>query len=334
LLLTGKIGDWQSLAKLCLSSFVCLTIALVISKSSHSEKRDFINMWISGALFLGFLVWVAFLSNLISSSWFSNQVIFIGWRASGTFPDPNIFALYLLISIGLALSNILQGLSPALGAAVILLSSALALSNSRSAFLALGAMIVVGLALSFREWRLWFAAAAAMASTIFATGIYLAGGLIRNFPSSEVSVLGATVRTNTRLSVQGDVRFDFWRAALETSTTQSYFGAGFGQAEEVLRDSLFWTWNGGTPHNSFITLFLEAGPLGLVLVVGALVVLTVRLTFARDLQRVGVAATLISVIVFLNGFDMLTSTLVWGFIGFATGMLSPPAGKRPIVTAT
>jgi len=261
LLLRGEIGDWLPVAKLIVSGFVCLTVTIVVSEATGSGKRELLNFWILGASFLSLVTLVAYFSQLSGATWFSNGLVFAGSRASGTFTDPNLFALYLLISLGFTTANLLQRLTPQLGAAVLLISGMLALANSRSAILALVGMLTLGLVLLFGKWRLWFTwfiTAGAIFTSLL--GMNIVDSLARTTVSpQEGQILELSIPSTARTSIQGDVRFEFWGAAVEMFRAKPFFGAGLGQFTDVSQNAPMWKWGSYTPHNTFVTLLVEGG---------------------------------------------------------------------------
>jgi O-antigen ligase len=336
LLLRGEIGDWQPVAKIVVTGLICFTVAIVVSEAAGSGKRELLNVWILAASFLSLATLVAYVSQLSGATWFSNGLVFLGWRASGTFTDPNLFALYLLISLGFAITNLLQRLSPQLGAAVLLISIMLALANSRAASLALVGMLTIGLVLLLGKWRLWFtwlAIAGVVSISVLGTNIVDSLGP-KSVSFQEVQILDLSVSTTARTSVQGDIRFEFWSAGVEMWRADPFFGAGLGQFSEVSRDAQMWKWGSGSLHNTFVTLLVEGGALGLFLIVAALAVLITKLALTRNPQGVGLAATVTSVVIFMNGFDLIHASLVWGCLGAATGFLSSGGGKARHITTT
>ncbi|MDO8557683.1 MAG: O-antigen ligase family protein [bacterium] len=195
-------------------------------------------------------------------SWFVNIGGADYLRAFAFFPDPHMFAFYLVFVSSLALSMLLAAKDRKrftfLAALYALFVVCLFLTFSRGGYLGFLASTIVVLALSWKKLKHGIAPylvlVAAALFVLFIAGAPVVGRLVSSFDVAEGSNAG---------------RIDIWRDATE-KTLQHPFGAGLGNYA-VAEDGSVGIRNPITAHNLYFDIAVETGLPGLVVFILLLV---------------------------------------------------------------
>ncbi|WP_370617612.1 O-antigen ligase family protein [Mumia sp. Pv 4-285] len=236
-------------------------------------------------------------------------------RATGTFENPNLFASYLYISLGITLAVWVISRKPLLIAALVPQVVALALTGSRAAVLAavVALTVVVLAALWQRTARRALVRVAALAIASTLTLLFVFPALLAT-PSVDRIGSGWAAASS-------DERFGLWRDALDMWEAHPFLGAGVGQ---------YQTWEGvGLPpgvapiaHSTYLSLLAETGVLGIMCFLGIVlpvVVLLVRkVARTRDAVSAFLLAGVVGVLAHAFAMNVENSRVFWALLGIST----------------
>lgn len=254
-------------------------------------------------------------------------------RAYGTFASPEILggvlALALLIAINLIIWQIQKNnfysnkIKPYLfGLAIILLSSGLFFSFSRSAWLGFGLGLLVTL---INVWRLINAPAKKAVWQILATLIIIFGFLI--IQNNHLLTAGFNSFINLQAGSTID-RVQSPAVAWRVITGAPWFGIGWGHYGNFVHDRIngnFPAWFYQPINNAFLLAWAELGIFGLLIFIALLIFMFIIARRARKnispIPKLGLAVALLPMLVFESWiFSWPTGiiTLVigsWVFLG-------------------
>jgi O-antigen ligase len=210
-------------------------------------------------------------------------------------------AVGIVAGIGLLLALGLAREQPAWLAACVPTAGALLLSQSRGAVLAMGGGAVVVVALRSAAARV------AVPVTIAAGGVLLA----------------------TAALAESDERSAYWEVAAEAAAERPLLGAGAGAWVRdwvAGRDVLL---PGRDAHSLYLETLAELGPLGLALVLAALLAPLAAALRAREAPHVPVAAGAYAAFVLHAGIDWDLELLAVALAGLAPGAFLLGAERAP-----
>lgn len=278
------------------------------------------------------------------------------YRLQGPFFDPNLFSVYLLVSMGLGIIGLMvmkSKIAPILVTAI--LTSAIALAASRAATFAVLAFVAVGITLAIisRKWRIrwaqigvtivivFFAALPVLNMALTGLGSVFTNSLGSSeissvtpseFPGAVEASSSATLTIPQRNLPSGDVhdvRFDLWLTGLDMWRTSPIFGVGYG--EYLDRSVEFGSHKGILAHNTFVTFIAETGLLGLSLVLVPILLAVIALLRRRVFISTVVLATLAGLLVMMNTLNLQNSNFVWVFFGGLASWAMSGKASKPII---
>lgn len=231
-------------------------------------------------------------------------------RVVGTFVHPNAFGAYLtvLLVAGVALLKATDG-RERLVLQLLLLGGAVALllTFSRGSWLA----AVLGLvAVAFVQRR---------PAVLLLTAGALAAGAMVPAVSMRLADLG---ETRSLAGTEGNSliwRIDYWQQLLQLADQNPATGVGLNMAQQL-------TAEGNLPHNDFVRMYVEAGWIGLLTLVGLLVLLAATArraareatTEAELAVAAGFSGALVVVSVIMLGGNVISAVvLLWYFFALA-----------------
>ncbi|WP_010094024.1 O-antigen ligase family protein [Ornithinibacillus scapharcae] len=186
-----------------------------------------------------------------------DTVLTLGGRAQATLNDPNLAALYLIVSMTIiAVSRIRTGRNILLNLPMAIVLLALVLTASRGGILSTILSITSVLLLSVLSARVKEILLFAGLALLFATGF------IWLYHSSDV--LSFAVERVATIGIEGDgtsYRVFLWNSAIEMWTHNPFIGVGIGQfisySPEVFGYAL-----SNIPHNTYLSFLTETGIVG------------------------------------------------------------------------
>ncbi|MEE6295626.1 O-antigen ligase family protein [Georgenia wangjunii] len=266
-----------------------------------------------------------------------NLGLSFAYRATGTFEDPNAYATYLIVSVGVvAAANVLATRRP-LSWHLLPIIVAIMLTGSRAALASLVVAVLFAVAIAGGGARARQLRTAALASVAGVAVLFLA------LPVSWTS--DALTRTLSLFSgeVQNDVRARLWAAAVQLWSTRPMLGIGPGQFPARASD-MHGLGIELVTHNTYLSLLAEAGMVGLG------VFLWLPLLVAHLLYRAHLRGSPVAVLCLLGitglGIEAMTLNLenfrpAWAFFGIAlaiahssTGVQAPRQTASPSPLAT
>lgn len=151
----GELRNWLDVSKLVLGCLFLLVTVKVVLTSSAPKLLNLVKVWVFTSTLIAFVGIAAYFAEMIHPTLYSQQFLYSSTRLKGTFEDPNLYAVSILISIGMTfvlthISGRRIFLAP-----LVILSVALAMTNSRGALISLVLMGLVGLLLFLRRWTMW-----------------------------------------------------------------------------------------------------------------------------------------------------------------------------------
>lgn len=200
------------------------------------------------------------------------------FRAHGTFGQPNPYGGYLNMVLPLALALVIYARRPWVGSAfrglafvaLIAVSTGLAMSLSRGAWLGAAAGLVVLLMAAGRRTLL------AVSLGLFAVALVALLGAFELLPASVVERIGSITRHFGVFDVRDVVlsaenwaiveRMAHWQAAVEMWRASPLLGVGIGQYPVLYPDFSLPAWQDalGHAHNYYLNVLAEVGTIGLI----------------------------------------------------------------------
>lgn len=266
---------------------------------------------LNGAIMLG--AWVAF----GSLAWLEPELLLgEASRLSVTeASDPNNFAALFVLPIFVALSSVFSSASwtkAFYGVSCTAFLLIVFMTGSRGALVGLGAAVVVMIVLGAREWGL-------LRTSLMIGGMLAASLVAATFLPENISARlfgeGALLRG---IDVDG-ARFDIWGVVWErVLPITPPWGQGSGVAPYLLQD-----WFGETKgvHNTFLTLLVEYGLLGLPIV---LFFIWALLRTARR-ESVFVLGALVAILVISFFLDSYAKKFLWNIFMYVA--LASPGSR-------
>ena len=255
-----------------------------------------------------------------------------GYRSLGFFADPNLYAGYLLLSLALLVLRSTLGTGPSLALQAVVIVAGLVTTGSRGG-LGTVVMLAVFCAVMISSARLR-AAIVGFAVVAAAVGIVLV-------PEDDGSqgVLGVDRLLVSSADAGDDARFELWRLAVHLWLEHPLFGIGLGQYPRFsvgIVGDLDTSELGHVVHNSFLSMLVSLGVVGLVLFLAMFAWILRTLYAAPGLSRNQKHALTAGILVIC--LQMMTLNLenlryVWIYFGLVVGLAvaeepSPPAPTR------
>lgn len=192
------------------------------------------------------------------------------FRATGPFEDPNAFAVYIMISLGLSMCHQWITRGRVLSPGIVLLFLALLLSASRAAFAAgvvaaLISILAVGGGRAARAYRRGL------------VGVFVAGVIAFAVLPQEItrSTLERGLSAFDAAGVGDDVRFLQWDAATALWANHPVVGVGLGQFRHAAGQELGYQTE-ILVHNTYLSVLAELGTVGGVVLLGIWVAAAAR----------------------------------------------------------
>lgn len=136
--------NFYEFIKLCIGIVTGFVVANLYLRSNSIEKNFFLKLWVVTSTLISAIGIFAFVVMAFAPNALSGKLLYSYSRLSGGFQDPNLFATYLIVSIGFALVLYFQLGESKWIIPVVILSFALGLANSRGAQFAILGMFVIG----------------------------------------------------------------------------------------------------------------------------------------------------------------------------------------------
>lgn len=254
-----------------------------------------------------------------------------GYRSLGFFADPNLFAAYLLLSLAILVFRSTVRSTPWLLVQAVVVAAGVITSGSRGGLLTM-ALLVAFSALIVNSARLRLAI---VALTALGTGVALT---ILQSSDGGSNVLGVDRLLVSTSESGDDARFQLWALALRLWADHPVLGIGMGQYQRfsvgiVGEDASAQL--GHVVHNSFLSVLVALGVVGLALFLGMFVWVLATVYRSPGLTRNNKHALTAGVLVIVA--QMMTLNLenlryVWVYLGLAVGLAlvsSAPAPRPP-----
>lgn len=178
-------------------------------------------------------------------------------RALATLNDPNLAALYLIVSLSfIALYSILKQKKVTINLSMILVLVALFTTASRGGILSIVLSVMAAIFIVFMAGR--------MKELILFVSIAIIGCLIVYWVNSYSSMISFAVERVTNIGSEGDgtsYRVFLWESAIEMWVRNPIIGVGIGQFISYSPEIFGYTFY-NIPHNTYLTFLSETGILG------------------------------------------------------------------------
>lgn len=308
--------------KLLASVFLATTISRVFAKADKRMQRLLLTTWVQGASFTAILTISAYLAQSIFGGSPLDRLIFIQWRAMGFFQDPNLFAFFLLVSAGFLSALILERFTLRTSMHALPIFMALGLANSRAAFFGcVGAAAFLLFALLWNRLTMLAALVYIASGTVLVAIVNVVTPRLQPSPKTTTFEIGPIeIESNLRVGVAGDQRFERWSRALSFFPEHPFFGVGLGQVENQVPLGSGSSSLAGTPHNTYVTLLLEVGLVGVIFWATIAVAILACLLGAQSIKPRALSATLVGAAIFCLAFDIFSSATLWGLVGVGAGV--------------
>jgi O-antigen ligase len=293
---------------------ICVVFFWVLSaRLQPADRTRLISIWvavasiISGATVLQFLG-VAALGRSYG-----------GTRAAGSFEDPNLFGVYLVLSLALAFSSNNAVRRPVRLLEVAIMLAAVTMTGSRTALIAIAVMAALALAMAGRRGGL--RVTAGVTAVLGAAAVF-------SGQFSELA-LGSDDPLGRQLSIaQGastDVRFELWGAAMSQWSDHPILGAGPGSFQGL---------GGLVAHSTYLTFMSEGGLLGLILFLFFPAVVAIGLFRRRHLgaHHRAVLVGLAGLMVEMAALNLQNVRFVWVFLALALWTAGDPQSPNQVET--
>lgn len=245
-----------------------------------------------------------------------DTVLTLGGRAQATLNDPNLAALYLIVSMTIiAISRIHSGGNVLINLPMAIVLLALILTASRGGILSTLLSVAIVLLLSVLSARIKEILVFTSLGLLFALGFFWL------YYSSDV--LSFAVERVTTIGTEGDgtsYRLFLWKSAFEMWTLNPIIGVGIGQfipySPEVYGFSL-----SNIPHNTYLSFLTETGIIGFLAFSWFPVLILVRLIIGllttRDQHYFYLLIGLIAIAIQAISINIENIRFIWLFLMLA-----------------
>lgn len=243
----------SAILKLSVNFFYVLVFLTFIEKYKEELLTHIFRCWKIAAVIISLLcILSVILFRIGVDTWLT-----LGGRAQATLNDPNLAALYLIVSMTIiALSRIHSGRNVLINFPMAIVLLALILTASRGGILSTILSITIVLLLSILSARIKEILLFTSLAFVFMTGV------IWLYQSSDV--LSFAIERVATIGTEGDgtsYRVFLWKSAIEMWTQNPFIGVGIGQfisySPEVFGYPL-----SNIPHNTYLSFLTETGILG------------------------------------------------------------------------
>lgn len=271
----------------------------IFASSNFARRNELVKIWSLVAVAISASSLIAFLLNLVG---INSQFMYSAYRLKGTFENPNTFALYLLVSLGIQIAVWINRPTRSGIFLSSVITAAIALANSRAGQISFVVMISILLLSTIftrknkkRIKSLYFLVLPIVYFGVI-PGLITLFNFLKTFikssseikssplPEQNISTIQPTTGSNTINSVEpfspspqatsesinalvlsreplnGDLRFQLWKAAIKLWEKSPINGVGIGNfpTESEPYTGVYYV-----AHNSFLSLLAETGLLGL-----------------------------------------------------------------------
>jgi hypothetical protein len=334
------------------AAYLPITLVLVVSLSALEKKQLFGTWIVSSFTTACFGILVFSITAFIPGNVFL-EFLYSESRLKGSFEDPNIYALSLIISIIFSLIY-WKGMVTKFSIIYwITLSTALAMTNSRTGLIA---FLVLAIALSLftlftrinrKQIFTWaflsvfflYSSLPAFAFVVDKTKLFsedlvslssqstLSANTSSPRPeeynysnqSIEEEIDNSTLSTYAlRTETSGDVRFTIWSAAIDLWASNPTFGIGYGNFTDALSSNDKHNDLGDfLVHNTFLSFLTESGIFALLSILLPLLSLTLKLFKPKSFSKMILFSGTLSVFAFMNSFNLQNLPLVYFYLAVA-----------------
>lgn len=314
-----------------------LAMAVVIGNFANLEYlQDLLKTWVLTAAILGgvgFLTYVAF-SFGITSGFMYGMTEF---RLQGPFENPNAYAAYGVISLGLGIYFSLWAQRNVLSTINLLILIGIVLTSSRAGEIATIVLFVGLLICSLmlrnqfvKTWLPFIVVGIFVIFLLVPISEWAVSALKSLIPIPQTSAhnIGTFLPTQARENVTSDSRIPVWEIAIELWRTRPFQGIGLGQFIE--RSAEYFK----TPilvHNTFLSFLTETGVLGFLVVITPFAYALYKTVWLRSMRGFVLFCTLLSFAVMMFANNMESSRSYWLLIGAITGasLISKSSSRFP-----
>lgn len=143
-----SLSNWIDIFKVVIGCLFLLVIASTVFFASISEMIKFMSIWVYSATLIAVAGIIAFFAEMVNPSFISQQMLYSTSRLKGTFEDPNLYAVSVLVALGLSIILAQRSRKYTSYLPIILLAISLSMTNSRGAFFSVMIFVFAGLLLS------------------------------------------------------------------------------------------------------------------------------------------------------------------------------------------
>lgn len=241
-------------------------------------------------------------------------------RSLGFFQDPNIYAGYLVVSMGLALTQRRRWGTVRICVVVALLVAGLVSTGSRGGLITFSVVLVATL--------IWFSRRrVAMIFRVVLTVFGLGFSYLIVTAAPVISGLAPIRRISTSFAAaDADPRLQLWKIAAQLFSAHPFAGIGGGQfplysgSVRILGKGV-----GYDTHNSFLKFFVEFGIIGgiafFLLIARAIMIAARGYRGSLDLT-IGLFCGVVAIAMSMLSVEFQNLRFVWIVVGFAVGLSS------------
>lgn len=324
----------------------------IFASSNFDTRSDLVKIWSYVALVIAAGSVIAFLANIVG---INSQFMYSATRIKGTFENPNTFALYLLVSLGIQMFTMINRPTTKLLLFSSIITAAIALANSRAGQISFVAMMAFVILVSFFSYkkRLRIKSIFFLILPIvyfgLVPGILSFLNLLKNFINpSMLSSWSPSTEQNT-VSIQPSYGLQPndglpQISPFPQSTTQALNDLAL-QREPIEGDLRFLLWKaaiklwqssplngvglGNFPteskaytgvnyvaHNSFLSLLAETGLIGLIFfLIPVLYLFVLLLTNRNNFISIALLSSLVAMAIMMSANNLENVRFVWFLIG-------------------
>ncbi|TFB18908.1 O-antigen ligase family protein [Filobacillus milosensis] len=237
-------------------NFVYITIFLVYLEKYKGEILNTILKWWK---YVAVIISLICIGSVFLYSNGNDYGLTLDGRAQGTFKDPNLAALYLIVSFTIiALLNLFSNKKTSISLSMVIVLIAILVTASRGGILgiSLGLMLVIFLS---------FIAGRVKELFLFLIMTVLCSTIILWIDSSS-DVLSFAFERVSGISVQEEgtsYRLFLWQSAIKVWEANPIIGAGIGQFSTYSHEMFGYTIS-HIPHNTYLSFLSETGLLGFI----------------------------------------------------------------------
>lgn len=295
--------------KLVVSFVYMLTALLVFSAKIRQRDFRFLFVWQLTAT----AVALAGIAGYFLYATGIDLGLTLSYRATSTFEDPNAFGLYLIASVGIVMASQYLRKGTLFSLSLIPILGAIYFSFSRGALVAVAVSAVMFVVLSIGQPRMRWARRAILLAVLAGAALLL--------------VRADVFQSRRDGSLETDVRFQLWGAAIKVWQDSPIFGSGLGQFRLVSAEYLD-TRYAFLAHNTYLSFLAEGGIVGLGLILAILAVIFIALIRNRDYVSRFLLVSFAGVLTMAASLNLQNSRSMWVFLGIAGAWALGGVGNR------